>query len=642
MSKVSSVSKAPKPGVSGVRQQTHLPNNRVNYTPREQVRRAPIAPARPQPASPQKRQRTLNVLVAIVVAVFVGRLFQLQVLQAPSLAREALESRITSITLPAHRGQIVDRNGVVLATSVDRYQLNADPKAILGFRGDGRLDAEGNEVANGALGVAQLLAPLLDAEPMELAARLNGDNRYVVIAKDIEPTLQRQISELGLKSYLYTEVFPKRIYPNGSVAGTLVGFVNYEDQVGQGGIERAYETVLAGVNGEKSYERGANGVPIPGGAYNETLPKNGGDVVLTIDANLQWKAQQVIDETVAKFNAEHGMIVVQNIKTGELWAIADAGSVDPNDRSDARVANGSRAVQDIFEPGSTGKIITMAAALETGVVTPETRFTVPYEFQVPNPRVKPFHDSKDHPVWQLTATGVLAKSSNTGTVQIAENIPPATQYEYLKKFNLGEFTGLNMPGESRGKVIPYEKWDGRTRYTVAFGQGGLSVNAVQATGVYATVANDGYYTAPSLVRGVRQADSDKVISSAQPEVTKTIEADTAATLMRMLEQATADDGTAKAAQIPGYRVAGKTGTAELIMPDRSTTIMASFIGVAPADNPEFVVAVFVNAPQWGMYGGTVAAPAFREVMGFLLGQQGVPLSFPEQNPLPIYWGHNAK
>jgi len=621
-----------KPSISNAAP-TALSSNQVRIVPREVARPVASRPTGPRPASSTKRQQILSGAVALIVGVFGIRLVQLQVFQAPKLAAEALDGRMVTTALPAHRGQIVDRNGVVLATSVDRYQLNADPKAILGFKGNGRLDADGNPVANGALGVAQLLAPLISADPMELAAKLNGENQYVVIAKDLEPTLQRQIAELDLKSYLYTEVLPKRIYPAGPIAGTLLGFTDV-DQVGQGGLERAYNEVLAGTDGSKSYERGANGLQIPGGEYTEVPPVNGGDVVLTIDADVQWKAQQVIDETVQKFGAEHGMIIVQNIRTGELWAVADAGGVDPNDRSDERIARGSRAVQDTFEPGSTGKIITMAAALETGVVTPTSEFTVPYLYHTPNGM--PFHDSKDHPVWQLTATGILAKSSNTGTVQIAENIPREVQYEYLQKFHLGEYTGLNLPGESRGKIHPYEKWDGRTRYTVSFGQG-LTVNAIQATEVYSTVANGGIYTPPSLVRGVRDAESSSVQAFEAPVTSQVIAPETAATLMKMLEQATADDGTAKAAKIPAFRVAGKTGTAELIMPDR-TTIMASFIGVAPADNPEFVVAVFVNAPQWGVYGGTVAAPAFREVMGFVLQQQGVAPSVPEQNPLPIYWG----
>ena len=624
-------------------------SNRGQYVPREQARPLATRPTGPRPASTAKRQRTLNVAVALVVAIFAGRLVQLQVF-SPGLAKEALQERMTSpIVLNADRGRILDRNGVVLATSVNRYQLVVDPKAIMGFKGDGKKDIEGNELANGPLGVSQLLAPLLGQDVMELGAKLNEayyqdengkirSRQYLVIAKDLDLAVQRDINNLGLKNYLYFEVLPKRVYPKGPVAGTLVGFVNFDDQVGQGGIERRYNEILAGVDGVRAFERGANGIAIPGGESKEVPAINGGDVVLTIDADVQWKAQQVIDETVEKYQADHGMIVVQNIKTGELWAVADSGGVDPNVRSEA-LGQGSRAVQDTFEPGSTGKIITMAAALETGVCTPYTQFTVPYKFTTPNGQT--FKDSKDHDVYQLTATGILAKSSNTGMVQIAENIPREVQAEYLAKFHLGEFTGLDLPGESRGKVHPYKEWDGRTRYAVAFGQG-LTVNAIQSVGVYAIVANDGLYTTPTLVRGVRPADSSTVIPEAEPQISRVIESETAASLMNMLEQATADDGTAKAAQIPGYRIAGKTGTAEIKMPGQRDTIMASFIGVAPADNPEFVVAVFVHAPQWGIWGGTVAAPAFREVMGFILQQQGIEPSSPQQNPFPIYWGKAAK
>jgi len=612
-------------------------NNSVRYTPRELARPEATRPTGPRPASVLRRQKWLNFGVVAIMLFLTGRLAQLQ-LFSPSLAEQARQARMAPLSvLPAKRGQILDRNGVVMATSVDRYQLVADPKAILGFHGNGREDAEGNEVSNGALGVAQLLAPLVDQDPMELAARLNGDNQYVVIAKDLDLATQRAIADLNLKQFIRTEILPKRIYPLGSVAGPLVGFVNFDDQVGQGGIEQRYNEVLAGVDGSKTYERGKNGLPIPGGVYKEVAPINGGDVVLTIDSNLQWKAQEVIDAYVEKFQADYGMVVVQNIKTGELWAVADSGSFDPNVRSEA-MKSGSRAVLDTFEPGSTGKIITMAAALETGVVDPYTQFTVPYKYQVPDKRVKPFKDSKDHEVWQLTATGILAKSSNTGMVQIAEFIPREVQGAYLDKFHIGQKTGLNLAGESAGKLIPFDKWDGRTRYTVSFGQGGLTVNAIQATGVYSTVANNGLYTAPSLVLGVQDAKTNKIVAMAEPETSRTIEPDTANTLMKMLEKATDDGGTAKAAQVPGYRVAGKTGTAEIKMPGKPDTIMASFIGVAPADNPEFVVSVFVNHPRTAIYGGTVAAPAFREIMGYLLTQQGLATSTPEQNSLPIYWG----
>ena len=604
----------------------------VVVMPRDQARPNRPLGRKGNAGSPIKRQRILMASTGVMVMLLAGRLVQVQVFEAPSLAKEALETRMSYQPIAAHRGRITDRNGEVLADSVDRYLLTADPKAILGYRSYGREDADGNEIANGALGIAQLLGPVLQVDPAELAAKLNGDNRYVIIAKDLAPEVQREIRALNLSAYLRTEVVPKRIYPAGVVAGTLLGFVDY-DQVGQGGIEKAYDKVLAGTAGYKQYERGRDGVPIPGGVSEIIDAKNGGDVMLTIDYDLQRKAQEAADAAAKKWAAKSVTIIIQQISTGELWAIADSGGVDPNDRSDARVADGSRAVQDTFEPGSTAKIITMAAALESGAVTPTSKYTVPYEFKTPNKQS--FHDSTKHDTWQLTAAGILGKSSNTGMVQISEDVPSQTIYDYFKKFQLGEYTGLNLPGEARGKVHPVNKWDGRTKYTVAFGQG-LTVNAVQAIGVYSTVANGGVYNPPTLIRGVREASSTEVVAPESKESIKVIEPETAATLLKMIELATSDEGTAKTAQVPGYRIAGKSGTAE-IKQNGKTTYFSSYIGVIAADNPEFTVAVYIRNPHGAIFGGVVAAPVFKEVASFVIQNQQIPPSDPDPQPLAMWW-----
>jgi len=611
-------------GILGPPTVVTLPRNQVYVSPQQKAA-----------ATPGKRLRLPVVLATLVGVVIGGRLVQVQVFESSSVAAEALASRISKVPIAAHRGRITDRNGEVLADSVDRYLLTADPQAILGFRNNStpkRLAEDGTEVANGALGVAQLLAPILQTDPAELAARINGSNRYVVIAKDLEPEVQRQIRALKLTAYLHLEVTPKRIYPAGNIAGPLLGFVDFE-MVGQGGIEKAYDDILAGKAGYRVYERGRDGVPIPGGVNEVVGAVDGGDVMLTIDYDYQRKAQQAADEAAAKWGAEAVVVLVQHNQTGEFWAIADSGSVDPNDRSDASVANGSRAVQDIFEPGSTAKIITMAAALETGVVTPTSQFTVPFRYTMPNGQK--FKDSQEHPDWHLTATGILAKSSNTGIIQIGESVPPQVQYEYFKKFRIGEYTGLNLPGESRGKVHEYTKWDGRTRYTVTFGQG-LSVNAVQATGVYQTVANGGVYVPPSLIRGIREPNATDVTPAERGEPVRVIEEATADLLKKMMELATSDDGTAKAAQIPGFRIAGKSGTAELRVNGR-VTYMGSYIGIISADNPEFTVSVFIRDPKGQMFGGVVAAPVFRDVASFLVQNRELTPSLPDDQPLTMWW-----
>jgi len=594
-------------------------------------RRRAARPPRPAPpvASPEKRQRWIVVVAAIVVAVFVGRLVQVQVFQAPSLAAAALSQRMSTVAVPAHRGDIVDRNGIVLATSEDRYTISADAKAIQDFRGRGRTDADGEPVADGALGVAQLLSPLLGVPRAELAARINGENRYVVLARDVMPEQQRQIRALRLQAYIRTELVSKRVYPAGNVAGALVGFVD-ADQAGQGGLEKAYDDVLAGTPGRETFERSLDGVRIPGGAQTSSPAVDGGQVQLTLDYEIQWKAQQSIDTAVRNTGARFGIVVVQDLRTGELLAVADSDAVDPNDRSTARVANGSRAVQDVFEPGSTGKLITMAAALETGAWEADSQFTVPYRYTTPNGQT--FKDSHDHPVLHLTLAGVFAQSSNTGTVQIAEQIPPQVHHDFLRAFGLGQSTGLGLPGESRGILHPVDRWDARTRYAVTFGQS-LAVHAMQATGVFSTVANDGVSMPPVLVRATQGPDGE-MVPVERPEGTRVISPETATTLVHMMEEVTGEGGTARQAQIPGYRVAGKTGTAQILT---ERTYLASFIGVAPADDPQFTVSVFLKSPRTSIWGGVVAAPVFRDVMSFVLQQQAVPQSAPAPAPLPLTW-----
>ncbi|MGE9361630.1 peptidoglycan D,D-transpeptidase FtsI family protein [Isoptericola nanjingensis] len=592
------------------------------------------AAGRGRPGDPGRRQRWIMVVAALVLTVFVGRLVQVQIFQGPALAAKAQEARTTHSVQLAHRGDIVDANGRVLATSVDRYTISADTLAIQGFQGGQRVDtATGKAVQDGALGIAQLLAPILDAQPAELAAKLNGDDRYVILKRNAVPEVQRAIAKLELQAYVRTELTSRRTYPAGTVAGTLVGFVD-RDQVGQGGLERAYEDVLAGTDGKVTYERGRDGVPIPNSERDTTEAVPGSNVELTIDLDVQWKAEELLDDAVSKTGAKYAMAVVEDVRTGQVLAVADSGDVDPNDRSTSAVANGSRAVKDVFEPGSTGKVITMAAALEEGYWKPDSQFRVPYRFTTPNG--ESFKDSHEHPDQQLTLAGVLAHSSNTGTVQIGEKIPLDVRYDYLGKFGFGQPTGLGLPGESAG-ILPSEQTlahDARTPYTILFGQG-VAVNAMQATQVFSTVANGGVRVEPSLVAGTRASDGTFTPAEA-PSKERVVSEKTADSVMRMMESVVGEEGTAANARVPGYRVAGKTGTAQM-WTGAGTTYMASFIGVAPADDPRYTVSVFLRSPQSSIYGGVVAAPVFSDLMGYTLQKMDVPPSTTPFKPYALTW-----
>jgi cell division protein FtsI (penicillin-binding protein 3) len=583
-------------------------------------------------AIPERRQRWVLAVAGIIVVVFVARLVQVQVLQAPALAAAASAGRMVTIDVAAHRGDITDRNGSVLATSVERYDVGADPRAITKFRGGNRIDAAGSPIADGALGVAQLLAPILGTDQAELAARINGENQYVVLAKNVEPSVQRQIASLGISAYVRTDLVAQRSYPAKALASSILGFTD-SDQVGQGGIEQVYNSTLNGTPGKVSYQQGLDGVSIPGTETTVTAAQPGGTVQLTIDSEVQWKAESAINDEVRASGADYGIVVVEDVHTGELLAIADSGNVDPNDRSTDAVAHGSRAVQDIFDPGSTAKVITMAAALQTGTFTPESQFTVPYATTLHG---QTFTDSHQHGVEHLTLAGILAESSNSGAVQVADHMPAQVLYDYLSGFGFGQPTGLNLLGESRGILHPVDKWDGRTRYAVAFGQG-VSVTALQAVDVFATIAHGGVSVPPVLVRGTSGVDG-RLVPAPQTPGTRVISQDTSTTLMHMMEEVTQENGTAQKAQIPGYRVAGKTGTAQIYLNGGSQFVyMSSFIGVAPADNPRYVVGVFLKNPQSSIFGGIVAAPVFKDIMSFVLEKYAVPASAPAPKPFPLAW-----
>lgn len=571
-------------------------------------------------------------VATLVVLLFVGQLVNVQVIKGPALAAAARDDRLRSTTMIAHRGDVTDADGVVLATSVDRYTIGADRTAIQSFTPGSRKLADGTELTEGgAVGVAKLLAPALGESAPELAARLNGEG-YVVLAKEVTPEVQREIAELRLSAFIRADATSERSYPAGTVAGNLVGFVD-ADQVGQGGVEAAYDDLLAGTPGSRACEAGLGGQLIPTGQCETEPAVPGENLRLTIEHDVQWKAQDAVDRAVRESGADFGIAVVQDVRTSELVALAESGTVNPNDRTTDAVARPSRAVSNIFDPGSTGKVVTMAAALEGGYADAATQFEVPYLYTTPNGQT--FKDSHEHGVERLTLAGVLAESSNTGTVQVGERIPKQVRYDYLNKFGFGQYTGLGLPGESAGILHPADAWDGRTEYAVLFGQS-VSVNAVQATSVFSTVANGGLRGTPRVVAGTTSADGTFTPAETEPP-TRVVSQETADTVLQMMETVV-EDGTGSAAAVPGYRVAGKTGTAEAAGADGQLSgIMASFIGVAPADDPRYTVAVFLKNPRTSIYGGVVAAPVFSQIMGFTLEHQGVGPSTEPYVPLPTTW-----
>jgi cell division protein FtsI (penicillin-binding protein 3) len=563
----------------------------------------------------------LVVVFALVLSVFVGRLVYVQGVAGPELAAEARGKRMTTVSTIGERGAITDAHGVVLASSVERYEVEVNQRLVAQYRARGTTDA-----MDGAAGVAQQLAPLLGMSAAELGGRLVGDRGWLVVANDVLPEIAREIRALRLDGITVRRV-AERVYPKGAVAGNIVGFVNSEG-VGLQGLEYTLNDQLVGTAGKESFERGRGGQPLPGGVNEQTPARDGRSVRLTLDSDLQWKAEEALRNQVAATGAEGGTVVVMS-KDGRVLALADSTPFDPNAPGDAAAGALSRSVADPFEPGSTSKVVTMAAALEEGLVQPTERFEVADRWQTPQGET--IKDSHDHPVLKLTATGIFAESSNVGTVEFGQRLSKQQRYDYMSRFGFGQRTGIEMPGETAGSLRTPDKWQGRDEYAVMFGQA-VSVNALQAASVFATIANGGVRVPPHMVAGYTDQDGTFQEKPA-PEATRVVSEQTAASVLSMMESVV-DDGTGGNAAIPGYRVAGKTGTAQRFNPSGYTS---SFIGVAPVDDPQVVTAVILHNPRTSTYGGTVAAPVFADVTGYALRQLGIAPSGTAPTLYPATW-----
>jgi cell division protein FtsI (penicillin-binding protein 3) len=408
----------------------------------------------------------------------------------------------------------------------------------------------------------------------------------------------------------------RRTYPAGTLASNVVGFANAEG-TGLAGLEYSFQKMLAGHDGVRTFETGLSGSPIPDGHDVVKPAVSGTGLKLTIQRDIQWKAQQAIAAQVHATQADSGTVIVMDPHSGQLLALAVAPGFDPNDPGASPVsAFGDPAVSEVYEPGSVNKVITMSAALQSGLATPTSPFTVPN--QLPYAGFT-FHDAETHGTERLTLTGILAKSSNIGTIEVAQRLGAARLYHFLRAYGFGAPTGVGLPGDGIGLLPRLQDWSASTLPTTAFGQG-IGVTALQVASVYATIANGGIRVTPNLVAG-RIDPSGAFSPSAAPEQHRVISAPVAHELSDMLEAVTTNEGTAPLARIPGYRIAGKTGTAN--RPNGhggygGAGYTSSFVGFAPADKPKLLVEVVLQNPRRGHFGGLVAAPVFHDVMSFAL------------------------
>ncbi|WUB47728.1 penicillin-binding protein 2 [Streptomyces griseorubiginosus] len=629
------------------------PVGRPRPGPGARPARRPAAPRTAAPktirlGSPRPRLRLVGVALTLVLAAFVVRLLQVQAVDASTYAAKAEQNRYVGYTLAAERGGITDRAGVALATSEDAYDITADP--TLFTRKQLKID-DGPEQA------AALLAPILGQEQETIVQKLRPKDkklRYVLLASRQTPQVWKQIKDLKTALAAKSGTDPgtanvlggvlsvpttKRVYPNGDLAAGILGWVN-ADGKGGGGVEQELNTLLAGKDGKIRYaQSGGRQVPTVGSTETPAVP--GSDVELTIDRDIQWAAQKAITDQVKESKADRGYVIVQDTRTGEVLAMANSPGFDPNDLSKASSVNmGNAALQDAYEPGSTAKIMSMAAVLEQGVATPLTHVVVPNRLHRGD---RLFKDDIDHETWYLTLNGVLAKSSNIGTIlatgQLGKTQAQANQvlYSYLRKFGLGSYSGLDFPGETPGILAKPADWSTSQQYTIPFGQG-VSLNAMQAASVYSTIANGGVRIEPTLVRGTKGPDG-RFTPAAKPKETRVVSAKTARTLAQMLESVVDDqEGTGTKARIPGYRVAGKTGTANRVDPatGKYKGYTSSFAGFAPADKPRITVYCAIqNATKGSYFGGQICGPVYKQVMEFALKTLQVPPTGAKAARLPV-------
>ena len=558
----------------------------------------------------RRRPRRLNArLVMVGVALTLAwagvgyRLVVVQGTRAEEYAARGLDQRLHHETLAADRGTIFDADGRELAVTVESVTVYANPR----------------EIAQPDV-VARLLAPLVGREPEAVEELLSTDGSFVYVARQLDRADADRVAEADLPGIYFLEE-PKRVYPVGSLTAQLIGFVRSDDNVGLEGLEYFYEEELAGTPGELLVERDPSGKTIPQGEYQVTPAEPGSDLVLTLRTSVQYAAEQALREGMERTGATAGSVVVIEPATGAVLAMVNLPTFDPNDRRELsadQVRN--RAVTDLFEPGSTQKLITVSAALESGLVGPWTTLEIPESIEILD---TVFQDFTDHSS-QLTVTEIVAHSSNLGTILLGELLGAQGLHDYMVAFGQGRASGIDLPGEADGVLRPAAEWCVTTCVAGTSIGYHVSVTALQMAMAYATIANDGVWVQPHLVAEV--VDGQGARTAVEP-ASRRVVSELTAGQMRVMLEAVVDQGTGSLAAVEGYRVGGKTGTTKKFLSESGEysdeDVIASFIGMAPIDQPRVVVAVVLDAPREDASGGSGAAPVFAAVTQAALYQLGV-------------------
>jgi cell division protein FtsI (penicillin-binding protein 3) len=550
--------------------------------------------------------------IAFVLTLWAGRLVQLQGFESGTYRQLASSERERTITLPALRGSITGANGQILAMTVATYTVAADPPEMGGAT---KLPQLANELA----------APLGMTSAAVLSLLQNPTSpQYVVLATNVSAQAEQDITNLNLPGLSMTASYA-RSYPQGDIAANILGFTGTDAQgvlKGGAGLEAQYNSLLAGQSGSEHVQIGTEGQQIPLAGNDDKPVVNGSSLRLTIVPALQYAAEQACAAQVKKSKADNCSVVIIQPKTGAVLAMAQWPTFNPSTITNAAQAT-DIPVQNIFQPGSTAKVITASAAFERGGQTPMSPYNIPEEI-VRGGQV--IQDAEWAPGERFTIAGIITHSSNIGMSQVVQHVPEQTQYDYLRAFGLGQATGIGLPSESTGILPPVSQWAADTRYTLSFGQG-VAATAIQMAEVYATIANGGVRVQPSLIAGTTSA-AGKYTAAAPSATRRVIQSKTATELLQILQQVPQFDaeGGQPWGIIPGYAIAAKTGTSQETNGTCALCVYgASYIGMAPGNDPQLVVAVNVQNPRkGGYYGDVVAGPVFYQVMKDALATLDIP------------------
>ncbi len=593
------------------------------------AQRRPAPPRRRPAATASSRLRVGRVLLVAVLGIATLKLVVIQSFQAPDLNAASARQLLTEIPLPAERGPILDSAGKPLAFSIEANALVTNPRTIARTHGAGTTEYVTRMAS--AIGLAT------GQDPAALQALLTADKGYVVLAKLVDPgvakAVQDQFPEIAL------ERRESRQYPGGSLAANVIGSATWDATdtpgklTGRIGLESSQDNLLSGSNGVREVDTAeGSSAEIPGSVRYERPAVPGSTLQLTLDSDLQYTVQRELSAFVAKTGAkDNSSAVVLDVATGKVRALATGTTFDPSNPG-ASPANqlGNAAVTSPYEPGSVNKIVTMSAAIEYGVAQPGDVLDVPGSIRVAD---RTINDAWKHGLQHYTLTGVLAKSSNVGTIMTAQKVGPERFADMLTRFGLGQKTGVGLPGESPGSVPPMATWSGSTFGNLPIGQG-LSMTVLQMAGMYQAVANNGLRIPPRIVEATVSPDGARTVPPA-PAGVQVVSPQTAATLRTMLTAVTQDEhnqrGTGPAAAVPGYQAAGKTGTAQQVNAAcgcyASSTYWITFAGMFPAQDPRYVIGIMLDAPA----GGTSAAPLFHNIATYLAQRDHIPLT---ANPTP--------